>query len=45
MILCLNEELEIAAYKKLNLLNKGSKIVSKCRYQLKYALARYDRKD
>ena len=44
-LLCLNEKLEIAAYKEQNLLNKRNEIVSKCRHQLKYALARYDTKD
>ena len=31
-LLCLNEKLEIAAYKEQNLLNKGNEIVSKCRH-------------
>ena len=44
-LLCLNEKLEIAAYKEQNLLNKRNKIVSKCRHQLKYVPARYDTKD
>ena len=44
-LLCLNEKLEIATYKEHNLLNKRNEIVSKCRHQLKYALARYDTKD
>ena len=44
-LLCLNEKLEIAAYKEQNLLNKRNEIVSKCRHQLKYALARFDTKD
>ena len=44
-LLCLNEKLDIAAYKEQNLLNKRNEIVSKCRHQLKYALARYDTKD
>ena len=44
-LLCLNEKSEIAAYKEQNLLNKRNKIVSKCRHQLKYALARFDTKD
>ena len=44
-LLCLNEKLDIAAYKEQNLLNKSNEIVSKCRHQLKYALARYDTKD
>ena len=43
-LLCLNEMLEIAAYKEQNLLNERYKIVSKCRHQFKYALARYDTK-
>ena len=43
--LCLNEKLEIAAYKEQNLLNKRNEIVSKYRHQLKYALARFDTKD
>ena len=44
-LLCLNEKLEIAAYKEQNLLNKRNEIVSKCRHQLKYALTRFDTKD
>lgn len=44
-LLCLNEKLEIASYQGDNLLNKRSEIISKCRHQLKYALARYDTKD
>ena len=44
-LLCLNEKLEIAAYKEHNLLNKRNEIVSKCRHQLKYARARYNTKD
>ena len=44
-LLCLNEKLEIAAYKDHNLLNRSNEIVSKCRHQLKYALSRYDTKD
>ena len=41
-LLCLNENLEIAAYKEQNLLNKRNETVSKYRHQFKYALARYD---
>ena len=44
-LLCLSEKLEIAAYKKQNLLNKRNEIVWKCRDQLKYARARYDTND
>ena len=44
-LLCLNEKLEIVAYKEQNLLNKRNEIVSKYRHQLKYAPARYDAKD
>ena len=29
-LLCLNEKLEIAAYKEQNLLNKRNEIISKC---------------
>ena len=45
--LCLNEELETAAYKfhEHNLLNKRNEIVSKWRHQLNYTLARYDAND
>ena len=43
-LLCLNEKLEIAAYKEQNLLNKRNEIVSKCRQQLNYEPARYDKK-
>ena len=38
-LLCLNEKLETDAYKEHNLINKRNEIVSKCRHQLKYALA------
>ena len=41
---CLNEKLEIVAYKEQNLLKKRNEIVSRCRHQLKYALARFDTK-
>ena len=44
-LLCLNEKLEIAAYKEQNLLNKRNEIVSKYRHQLKYTPGRYDTKD
>ena len=44
-LLCLNEKLEIAAYKKQKLLNKRNEIVSKCQHQWKYALARFDTKE
>ena len=44
-LLCLNEKLEIAAYKEQNLLNKRNEIVSKCRHQSKYVLASFDTKD
>ena len=44
-LLCLNKKLEIAAYKKQNLLNKRNEIASKLRQQLKYAKARYDTND
>ena len=43
--LCLNEKLEIAAYKGNNLLNKKNEVVSKCRHKNKYALCKYDTKD
>ena len=43
-LLCLNEKLEFAAYKEQNLLNKRNEIVSKCRQQLNYEPARYDKK-
>ena len=44
-LLCLNEKLEIAAYKEQNLLNKRNEIVSKCRHQSKYVQASFDTKD
>ena len=43
-LLCLNEKLEFAVYKEQNLLNKRNEMVSKCRHQLKYEPARYDKK-
>ena len=43
--LCLNEKLEIARYKRRNLLNKRSEIINKCRHRNKFALALYDSKD
>ena len=43
--LCLNEKLEIARYKRRNLLNKLSEIINKCRHRNKFALAFYVSKD
>ena len=43
--LCLNEKLEIALYKGENLLNKKTKLISKCRHQNKFMLLRHDSKD
>ena len=44
-LLCLNEKLEIAAYKEQNLLNKRNKIVSKYQHHCKYTAAKYNTKD
>lgn len=43
--LCLNEKYEIATFKGMNILNKRSEIISKCRHQNKYSLASHDTKD
>ena len=43
--LCLNQKLEIARYKRHNLLNKRSEIINKCCHRNKFALAIYDSKD
>ena len=43
--LYLNEKLEIATYRRNNLLNKKTELISKCRYQNKYTLSKYDTKD
>ena len=43
--LCLNEKLEIARYRRHNLLNKRHEIIDKCRYRKKFALVLYDSKD
>ena len=42
--LCLNEKLQIAIHKGKgnNMLNKQTKIISKCRHRNKYALVSYD---
>ena len=42
---CLNEKLAIALHKEGNILNKHTKITSKCRHSIKYNLANYDTKD
>ena len=44
-MLCLNEKLAIALHKEDNVLNKRSKIISKCRHSIKYNLTNYDTKD
>ena len=41
-LLCLNEKLQIAIYRRNNMLNKGTKIMSKCSHRNKYALASND---
>ena len=43
--LCLNEKLEIASYKRDNLLNKRSDLINKCRHQNKFTFLRHDSKD
>lgn len=43
--LCLKEKLEIARYNGHTLLNKQSKLISKCRHQSKFALVLYYSKD
>ena len=44
-MLCLNKRLAIALHKEGNMLNKHTKIISKCRHSIKYNLANYDTKD
>ena len=44
-LLCISEKLEIAEYNGDNILNKRSEVVSKCRHQNKYALAKFDSND
>ena len=44
-ILPLNEKLAIALHKQDNILNKRTKIITKCRRSNKYNLANYDTKD
>ena len=44
-LLCLNEKLDIAAYKYQDLRNKRTEIVSKAWHQLKYAPTTFDTKD
>ena len=44
--LCLNEKLAIALHRDgLNMLNKRSEVISKCRHRNKYILDNYDSKD
>ena len=43
--LCLNEKLEIALYEGENLLNKKTKLISKCCHKNKFMLLRHDSKD
>ena len=45
LYLCLNEKLEIVAYRGSNLLNKKTELISKCRHLNKYTLSKYDTKD
>ena len=44
-LLRLNEKLAIALHKDDSMLNKRSKVISKCRYRNKYMLGNYDSKD
>ena len=44
-LLCLNEKLAIALQGDDNMLNKRSKVISKCRHRNKYMLANHDSKD
>ena len=44
-MLCLNEKLATALHKERNMLNKRTKIISKCRHSKWYNLANYDTKD
>ena len=44
-LLCLNEKLQIAIYRRNNMLNKRTEIISKCRHRNKYALASHDSMD
>ena len=43
--LCFNEKREIALYEEVNLQNKKTELVSKCRHQNKFMLLRHDSKD
>ena len=45
MISCLNEKLAITLHKEDNIVNKRTKIISKCRHSMKYNLENYDTKD
>ena len=44
-ILCLNGKLAIALHKEDSILNKRTKIISKCRHSIKYNFAHYYTKD
>ena len=44
-MLFLNEKLAIAQHKQGNILNKRTKIISKCRHSKKQRLANYDTRD
>ena len=44
-MLCLNEKLAIALHKEVNMLNKLTEIISKCRHSIKYNLENYGTKD
>ena len=44
-MLFLNEKLAIAQHKQGNILNKRTKIISKCRHSNKQRLANYDTRD
>ena len=43
--LCISEKVKIATYEGGNMLNKRSELVSKCRHQNKFMLAKFDTKD
>ena len=45
MLLCLKQTLEIATYRKNNLLCKKTELILKCRHQKKCTFSKYDTKD
>ena len=45
MLLCLKQTLEVATYRKNNLLCKKTELILKCRHQKKCTFSKYDTKD